>query len=79
MKVSFNDFLLINTYSKRHYTEIIGDPSDLEGDNPCYLTLGLTRCDNMKYFYTRFLVRKYFTAWCQLKRNPLLEQDDCSD
>ena len=79
MGVTFNDFISVNTYSKRHYKQVIGDPSDIEGDNPCYLTLGLNRCDHMKYFYTRFMVRKYFTAWCQLKRNTCLEQDDCSD
>ena len=79
MVVSFNDLVSINTYPKRDYTQIIGDPDDLEGYNPCYLTLGLNRCSNMKWFSTRFMIRKYFIAWCQLKRNPLTNQDDCSD
>ena len=79
MRVSFNELVSINTYQKRAYIEIIGNPHDEKGDNPCYLTLGMSRYDRLKYFYVRSLVRKYFDAWCQLKFNPLIQQDDCSD
>jgi len=79
MKVSFNDLVSIQTYDRRSYVDIIGDSRDPQGDNPCYMSLGLDRQTRMYYFYIRFLVRKYFQSWRQLKETTLVENDDCSD
>ena len=75
----FNDIISIKTYQRLDYTDIIGDPSGRQKDNPCYMTLGLSRNSRLKNFYSTFLRRKYFYAWCQLNNKPSKEQDDNRD
>ena len=75
----FNDIISIKTYQRRDYTEIIGDPSGRQKDNPCYLTLGLSRNSRLKKFYYSFLRRKYFNAWCHLNNKQSKYQDDNCD
>lgn len=75
----FNDIISIKTYQRRDYTEIIGDPSGRQKDNPCYLTLGLSRDGRLRKFYYDFLKRKYFNAWCQLNNKSCKDQDDYSN
>jgi len=79
MKVSFNDIVAIQTYDRHLYTDIIGDARDPQGPNPCYMTLGMERKNRMYYFYIRFIIRKYFQTWRQLKETTLIDNDDCSD
>ena len=75
----FNDIISIKTYQRRDYTDIIGDPSGRQKDNPCYMTLGLSRDSRLKNFYYEFLKRKYFYAWCHLKNKTSKDQDDNCD
>jgi hypothetical protein len=75
----FNDIISIQTYQRREYTEIIGDPTGQQKDNPCYMSLGMSRESRLRKFYRNFLKRTYFDAWCQLKNKPCTCQDDNSD
>ena len=73
-RVSFNETVTVQYCEKTEYTDIIGDPRDPYGPNPSYLTLGLERKQRLSNFRIRFIVRKYFQAWCQLKKNACLTQ-----
>ena len=79
MVVSFHDIVLVHIYEKRDYRDIIGDPTNYDWENPCYLTLAMSRTSRLLQFYKRHVLKKYFNAWCQLKTNTMIEQDDCCD